>query len=170
MARIRCFASISQGRGGSAGGSLQPSTVSSGACLGRSMRQCGHNSSTPRILRLPEASSCPCTCALSPASPTSFTMAAASGELPLPPMPYEYNALEPHLDEATMRVHVSAKPAPSQDTPCHFLHTPCLHCSLAAPGPPRTYMSSWWRANSAPKRLARKVTFAAPRGEAWRPC
>ena len=25
--------------------------------------------------------------------------------LPLPPMPYEYSALEPHIDEATMRVH-----------------------------------------------------------------
>jgi len=33
-------------------------------------------------------------------------MVAALGQnLPLPPMPYEYNALEPHIDEATMKVH-----------------------------------------------------------------
>ena len=33
-------------------------------------------------------------------------MVAALGQnLPLPPMPYEYNALEPHIDEETMRVH-----------------------------------------------------------------
>lgn len=25
--------------------------------------------------------------------------------LPLPPLPYDYNALEPHIDEATMRLH-----------------------------------------------------------------
>lgn len=25
--------------------------------------------------------------------------------LPVPPLPYAYNALEPHIDEATMRVH-----------------------------------------------------------------
>lgn len=30
---------------------------------------------------------------------------ADAGKLPLPAMPYEYNALEPHIDEAIMRVH-----------------------------------------------------------------
>ena len=28
-----------------------------------------------------------------------------SGEYSLPPLPYEYNALEPHIDEQTMRLH-----------------------------------------------------------------
>jgi Fe-Mn family superoxide dismutase len=30
---------------------------------------------------------------------------ASAQNLPLPPLPYDYNALEPHIDEATMRVH-----------------------------------------------------------------
>ena len=30
---------------------------------------------------------------------------AAGQNLPLPPLPYDYNALEPHIDEATMRAH-----------------------------------------------------------------
>jgi Fe-Mn family superoxide dismutase len=30
---------------------------------------------------------------------------AAGGEYVLPPLPYEYNALEPHIDEQTMRLH-----------------------------------------------------------------
>jgi Fe-Mn family superoxide dismutase len=30
---------------------------------------------------------------------------SASGEYVLPPLPYEYNALEPHIDEQTMRLH-----------------------------------------------------------------
>jgi superoxide dismutase, Fe-Mn family len=31
--------------------------------------------------------------------------AAQSGGFSLPPLPYDYNALEPHIDEATMRLH-----------------------------------------------------------------
>ena len=34
-----------------------------------------------------------------------FARAAIAQNLPLPPLPYDYNALEPHIDEATMRVH-----------------------------------------------------------------
>ena len=30
---------------------------------------------------------------------------ALAQNLPLPPMPYDYEALEPHIDAATMRVH-----------------------------------------------------------------
>jgi len=29
----------------------------------------------------------------------------ATGEYILPPLPYAYNALEPHIDEATMKLH-----------------------------------------------------------------
>ena len=32
-------------------------------------------------------------------------VAALAQNLPLPPMPYDYEALEPHIDAATMRVH-----------------------------------------------------------------
>eukprot|EP00966_Prymnesium_polylepis_P213614 4946982-Prymnesium_polylepis.1 len=32
-------------------------------------------------------------------------VAVVGQNLPLPPLPYDYNALEPHIDEATMRVH-----------------------------------------------------------------
>lgn len=35
----------------------------------------------------------------------SAACAARAQHLPLPPLPYEYDALEPHMDEATMRVH-----------------------------------------------------------------
>ena len=31
--------------------------------------------------------------------------AALAQNLPLPPLPYDYTSLEPHIDEATMRVH-----------------------------------------------------------------
>ena len=34
-----------------------------------------------------------------------FATACHAQNLPLPPLPYDYNALEPHIDEATMRVH-----------------------------------------------------------------
>jgi len=35
-----------------------------------------------------------------------FSLCAVGAQnLPLPPLPYDYNALEPHIDEATMRVH-----------------------------------------------------------------
>src|SRR5437764_184903 len=33
------------------------------------------------------------------------TAAQAGGVYTLPPLPYDYNALEPHIDEATMRLH-----------------------------------------------------------------
>src|SRR6476659_2602299 len=33
------------------------------------------------------------------------TLAAQAGGFSLPPLPYAYNALEPHIDEATMRLH-----------------------------------------------------------------
>ncbi len=33
------------------------------------------------------------------------TAALAGGVYTLPPLPYDYNALEPHIDEATMRLH-----------------------------------------------------------------
>ena len=32
-------------------------------------------------------------------------LAAQAGGFTLPPLPYDYNALEPHIDEATMRLH-----------------------------------------------------------------
>ena len=32
-------------------------------------------------------------------------LAVSAQNLPLPSLPYDYNALEPHIDEATMRVH-----------------------------------------------------------------
>jgi Fe-Mn family superoxide dismutase len=35
----------------------------------------------------------------------SATAAQAGGVYTLPPLPYDYNALEPHIDEATMRLH-----------------------------------------------------------------
>ncbi len=35
----------------------------------------------------------------------AFVELAHSQNLPLPPLPYEYDALEPHIDTATMRVH-----------------------------------------------------------------
>ena len=34
-----------------------------------------------------------------------FATACHAQNLPLPPLPYDYNALEPHIDEATMRAH-----------------------------------------------------------------
>lgn len=33
------------------------------------------------------------------------TPPGSSGAIQLPPLPYDYNALEPHIDEATMRFH-----------------------------------------------------------------
>ena len=36
---------------------------------------------------------------------TALVCTASAQNLPLPPLPYDYNALEPHIDEATMRVH-----------------------------------------------------------------
>ncbi|MER3590222.1 MAG: superoxide dismutase, partial [Mastigocladus sp. ERB_26_1] len=38
-------------------------------------------------------------------SPTPPTTPGNSGAIQLPPLPYDYNALEPHIDEATMRFH-----------------------------------------------------------------
>jgi len=35
----------------------------------------------------------------------SLLAGAQAQNLPLPPIPYDYNALEPHIDEATMRLH-----------------------------------------------------------------
>ena len=35
----------------------------------------------------------------------SVLYVAALARMPLPPMPYDYEALEPHIDAATMRVH-----------------------------------------------------------------
>jgi len=48
---------------------------------------------------------------LAPASASAATelppseVAWKDGKYVLPPLPYEYNALEPHIDEATMRLH-----------------------------------------------------------------
>ncbi|WP_315791635.1 superoxide dismutase [Fischerella sp. JS2] len=40
-----------------------------------------------------------------PTTPTPPTTPGNSGAIQLPPLPYNYNALEPHIDEATMRFH-----------------------------------------------------------------
>lgn len=39
---------------------------------------------------------------------TGASLTGAPGAYTLPPLPYEYNALEPHIDEATMRLHHTA--------------------------------------------------------------
>ena len=40
--------------------------------------------------------------------PAALLLVAATAQnLPVPPLPYAYDALEPHIDEATMRVHHS---------------------------------------------------------------
>jgi Fe-Mn family superoxide dismutase len=40
-----------------------------------------------------------------PAAAMAMDGAYADGKYVLPPLPYAYNALEPHIDEATMRLH-----------------------------------------------------------------
>lgn len=44
-------------------------------------------------------------CALAENAPSEKQAAAKTGAIQLPPLPYAYNALEPHIDEATMRFH-----------------------------------------------------------------
>lgn len=43
--------------------------------------------------------------ALCQALALALATVATAQNIPLPPLPYDYNALEPHVDEATMRVH-----------------------------------------------------------------
>ena len=51
-------------------------------------------------------------------------VAALAQNLPLPPMPYDYEALEPHIDAATMRVHHLKH---------HQTYTDKLNAALAKP-------------------------------------
>ena len=57
---------------------------------------------------------------------------AVAQNLPLPPLPYDYNALEPHIDEATMRAHHLCEPAHSPPSTQPQAHNFCssVHSSL----------------------------------------
>lgn len=57
-----------------------------------------------RFLQRAGATACVATFGASALHPSAFAQAAAAG-FTLPPLPYAYNALEPSIDEETMKIH-----------------------------------------------------------------